>query len=136
MSKRMRLATTVAGFTALLAAAGPGSAEQKSMRPITLSQAYQKLAQQSDGPLPAGTKLINVKMLPGGTAVVNFSRQLRDNFHGGDSQELKAVNAIMQVAALYQGVRRVWVLVNGAPVDSLGGLLVIADPMTVTHSLQ
>ena len=86
-----------------------------------------------NSPLPAGTKLYGVQVVEG-LATVNFSRELRDNFHGGDSEEASAVSAILTAAGRDLDVKRVQILVEGRPVDSLGGLIETSQPLPVPRA--
>ena len=66
-----------------------------------------------------------------GLATVDFSRELKDNFHGGDTDEANAVNGILRALGRFPTVNRVQILVAGQPVESLGGMLVISQPLAV-----
>jgi len=81
-------------------------------------------------PLPKGTKLLSLRVAAG-LATVNFSRELVDNFAGGDSAETRAVNSILRTLGQFPTVSRVQIQVVGQPIDSLGGLLALSDPLPV-----
>ena len=81
-------------------------------------------------PLPAGTRLQSINIMDG-LATVNFSHELKDNFHGGDTDEANAVNSVLRAMGQYPTVSRVQILVAGQPIESLGGTLVIAKPLAV-----
>lgn len=83
-----------------------------------------------NSPMPAGTKLESVNIADG-LATVDFSHQLKDNFHGGDTDEANAVNGILRALGQFPTVNRVQILVAGQPVESLGGMLVISQPLNV-----
>lgn len=86
-----------------------------------------------DSPLPAGTKLYGIQVVEG-LATVNFSRELRDDFHGGDTEEASAVSAILTAAGQDPDVNRVQILVEGRAVDSLGGLIETSQPLPVPRT--
>lgn len=98
--------------------------------PAPAQDALIALAARPDSPLPSGTKLLSIR-LANGLATADFSRELRDNFTGGDSGETRTVNAILSTLGRFPTVNRVQILVEGQPVDSLGGLLSLSDPLPV-----
>ena len=77
-----------------------------------------------------GTKLESINIADG-TATLDFSRELVANFHGGDTDEANAVNGILKTMGQFPTVNKVQMLVAGRPVESLGGMLVISQPLTV-----
>ena len=92
--------------------------------------ALNALLSRPNSPLPAGTRLLSVKAVDG-LATVNLSHELRDNFTGGDSGETRAVNSLLRILGRFETVSRVQVLVEGKPIDSLGGPLEISGPLPV-----
>jgi len=98
--------------------------------PAPAQEALNALATRPDSPLPSGTKLLSVRVT-NGLAMTNFSHELRDNFTGGDSGETRTVNAILSTLGRFPTISRVQLLVEGKPVDSLGGLLSLSDPLPV-----
>ena len=98
--------------------------------PAPAQAALNSLCVQSDGPLPTGTRLLSVR-LADGLATVNFSHELRDNFPGGDSAETRAVNSVLRTLGQFPTITRVQLLVEGEPIDSLGGLLELTNPLPV-----
>lgn len=108
--------------------------------PSTLSQtqapaqyALNHLVVSPNSPLPVGTRLRSVTVTDG-LATADFNRALKDNFHGGDTEEAQAVNAILRTLGQFPTVNRVQILVDGRRVDSLGGLIVISDPLPVIRA--
>jgi len=101
--------------------------------PAPAQSALNALAARPDSPLPAGTRLLSVRIVDG-LATADFSRELRDNFSGGDSGETRTVNAILGTLGKFLTISRVQLLVQGKPVDSLGGLLALADPLPVIRT--
>lgn len=96
----------------------------------TPTEAINALIAAPTSPLPAGTQLRSVRVADG-LATVDFSRALSENFQGGDSQEVAAVNSILRALGRFPNISRVQILVAGRPIESLGGLLVISDPLPV-----
>lgn len=96
--------------------------------PTPAQDALLALAARPDSPLPPGTQLLSVRVASG-LATADFSRELRDNFIGGDSGETHTVNAILSTLGKFPTISRVQLLVQGKPVDSLGGLLALSDPL-------
>jgi len=88
------------------------------------------LIQSPKSPLPAGTRLLDIR-LNNGLATVNFSREFQKDFHGGDMQEAQAVNSILMTLGQFSTINQVQILVEGAPIDSLGGHFEISSPIPV-----
>lgn len=101
--------------------------------PAPAQAALTALADRPDSPLPSGTKLLSIRIADG-LATANFSHELRDNFTGGDSGETHTVNAILSALGQFPTISRVQILVEGKPIDSLGGLLSLSDPLPVIRS--
>ncbi len=101
--------------------------------PAPAQEALAALAVQPDSPLPSGTKLLSIR-IGDGLVTANFSHELRDNFTGGDSGETHTVNAILRTLGQFPTISRVQILVEGKPVDSLGGLLSLSDPLPVIRT--
>jgi len=101
--------------------------------PAPAQSALSALAARPDSPLPAGTRLLSVR-IANGLATADFSRELRDNFSGGDSGETRTVNAILSTLGKFPTISRVQLLVQGKPVDSLGGLLALSGPLPVIRT--
>jgi len=98
--------------------------------PAPAQDALNALIARADSPLPPSTKLLSVRVA-NGLATVDFSREMRDNFTDGDSGETRTVNAILSTLGRFPTISRVQILVEGQPVDSLGGLLSLPDPLPV-----
>ena len=98
--------------------------------PAPAQNALNSLTGRADSPLPSGTKLLSIR-LADGLATVDFSQELRDNFTGGDSDETHTVNAILRTLGQFPTIDRVQLLVDGKPLDSLGGLLDLSSPLPV-----
>ncbi len=98
--------------------------------PAPAQSALTSLLAQPNGPLPPGTKLLFLRIADG-LATVNFSHELQDNFSGGDTAETRAVNSVLRTLGQFPTISRVQMLVEGRPINSLGGLLVLSDPLPV-----
>lgn len=80
--------------------------------------------------LPPGTRLRQAFVLEDGTAYLDFSSELSDNLGGGSQQELLAVYSIIDSVALnVREVRRVGILINGQPIETLNGHLDLRRPL-------
>ena len=108
----------------------PLQADPAAKSSAPAQEALSSLAASPASPLPTGTQLRSVNISEG-LATADFSRQLRDNFHGGDTQESQTVNAILRTLGQFPTVNKVQILVDGQHIDSLGGLIVISDPLPV-----
>lgn len=108
----------------------------KTAEPGTLAK--QVLAELVAGPqgagkvraLPEGTALRQVYLTPDGTAFADFGPELRSGLGGGSAAELMAVYAVVQsLATNVPGVRKVAILIDGTPVDTLNGHLDLTRPL-------
>jgi spore germination protein GerM len=79
-------------------------------------------------PLPKGTRLISAEV-KGDTAYLNFSRELKENFSGGSTNEMLVVYGIVNTACSINGIKRVQILVEGKIIESIGGHLEIMEPL-------
>ena len=86
--------------------------------------------------LPPGTQLRQVYVLDDGTAFVDFTADLERGLGGGSSEELYTVYSIINSVALnIPEIRRVGILINGEPVDTLNGHLDLRRPLTPDVSI-
>ena len=80
--------------------------------------------------LPPGTRLRQAFVLENGTAYLDFSAELSESLGGGSQQELLAVYSIIDSVALnVSEVRRVGILINGQPIETLNGHLDLRRPL-------
>lgn len=79
---------------------------------------------------PKGTRLLRVER-QGETLVLDFSRELTTNFAGGSDEEAGIINALTRTAQGFPGVRKLQILVEGRPVESIGGHIDISAPIGV-----
>lgn len=79
--------------------------------------------------IPRGTKLLGFEVKDG-TAFANFSKELVDNFEGGQSSEEMLVGAIVKTLTQFKDVKQVQILVDGKKIDSIGDHLDVSEPLT------
>jgi len=84
--------------------------------------------QKVSSPLPKGSRLLSAEV-KGDTAYINFSKELRDNFAGGSTNEMLVIYGIVNTACSLRGINRVQILIEGQAIDSLGGHLDISRPL-------
>jgi hypothetical protein len=86
--------------------------------------------------LPPGTQLRQVYVLEHGTAYVDFSNDLKQGMSGGSAEELATVYSIVNSVALnIPEIRRVGILIEGQPVDTLNGHLDLRRPLPPDTSI-
>ncbi|MEN3001332.1 MAG: GerMN domain-containing protein [Armatimonadota bacterium] len=90
-------------------------------------EAFEQLIQQTPV-FPKGARLLSAT-LRNGTLELNFSADLVQNFEGGSDMEAALVNAITRTASSFPSVQKVQILVEGKPVESIGGHLDISQPL-------
>lgn len=83
-----------------------------------------------ENPLPEGTRLLGLSVESDGTAVVNFSREIRDNFQGGAEAEALLIEAIVKTLTHFPEIRRVRILVEGQAVESIGGHISLEEALS------
>jgi hypothetical protein len=87
--------------------------------------------------LPADTVLRGAYLLPDGTALVDLGGPtLTNGWPVGSHQELMAVYSVVQtVTANFGEAKRVRVLLNGAPAETLGGHIALTRSLVPAPSL-
>jgi spore germination protein GerM len=87
--------------------------------------------------LPADTVLRGAYLLPDGTAFVDLGGQtLSQGWPAGSHEELMAVYAIVQtVTSNFPEAKKVRVLVNGTPAETLAGHIALDKPLVPMGSL-
>jgi len=80
-------------------------------------------------PIPEGTKLLGLKV-KNGLASVNLSKEFRDNFTGGSEGESLTISSILRTLGQFPEIKRVHILVEGKPLDTLGHLD-LSEPLDV-----
>lgn len=78
--------------------------------------------------LPPGTSLNGIK-IEGGTATVDFSKELKTGHKGGSSGEMVTVSSIVNTLTQFPAVQRVQILIDGSKVETLAGHLDISGPL-------
>ena len=84
--------------------------------------------------IPAGTKLLGLHVKDG-IAYADFSREIRDNFSGGATNEELLVNSIVHTLTQFKDVEKVQLLVEGKRIESLGGHLDVSSPISGDSAL-
>jgi germination protein M len=92
--------------------------------------ALNAMAEGDDAPLPKGTKALSVK-IEGDLATVDLSKEFKDNFSGGTTEEAQTINAVVNTLGQFGGVKKVQFLVEGQKLESLGGGQELTDPLPV-----
>lgn len=89
------------------------------------------------GLIPDGTKLRKPIRVEGEVAVVDLSKEFLENFNGGSDQEALTLNAIAHTLVTNSGskVKRVRILVEGEPVETLGGHFDLSEPIRADSTL-
>ena len=77
-----------------------------------------------------GTRLRQAYVLENGVAYLDFSQELTDGLGGGSMNELLTVYAIVDSVALgVQEIKRVAILINGRPIETMNGHLDLRGPL-------
>lgn len=84
-----------------------------------------------ESPIPPNTKLIGLSVHQG-LAMANFSSELVDSFVGGAQLESHLLNSIVNTLTEFTEIERVQILVNGEAVESIGGHMESAQPLSRT----
>ena len=86
---------------------------------------------------PDDTVLRAAYLLPDGTVVIDLGGQtLTDGWSTGTHQELMAIYSLVQTLATnFSEARRVRILVNGTPSETLGGHVWLGRPLVPVQSL-
>jgi len=88
----------------------------------------------NDTLLPEGSELINAYYTPRGTLYLNWNRTLVTGFRGGAGRERQLISSIVLTAAdNLPDVTQVSLLVEGAPIETIGGHYEIQTPLTVAE---
>jgi spore germination protein GerM len=80
--------------------------------------------------LPKGTKLRRLK-IDGTTALLDLSKELKENFSGGDKAEQLLINALTATAGQLPGIEKVQIFIEGLAVETLGGTQSLLEPLAV-----
>jgi len=78
--------------------------------------------------IPKKTKLHSVTVTDG-TATVDFSKELQQNFSGGSTGEEMLVGSIVDTLTEFPEVEKVRILIDGAKVETLSGHMDLSEPI-------
>ena len=95
------------------------------------TEVFETLIRES-GVFPKGARLLGATIRDG-MLQLNFSPELTQNFEGGSDDEAALVNAITSTAGSFPNVERVQILVDGKPVESLGGHIDLSHALPVSR---
>ncbi len=104
----------------------------------TLGQIKQLVEELMRGPnavlvrtIPEGTKLNSVYLLPDGTLVIDFSREIQTLHTGGTTGQILTVYSIVNSLTMnFSQVETVQILIDGDEVETLVGHLDLEQPLT------
>lgn len=89
-------------------------------------------AKGNAGLLPEGTELLETYWTERGTLYLDWSRSLVSEFRGGSERERQLIASIVRTAGdNLPGVERVMILVEGSPVETIGGHFDTLSPLDV-----
>lgn len=84
--------------------------------------------------LPEGAEVINAYYTSRGTLYLNWNRALVQGFRGGSGRERRLITSIVLTAAdNLPDVSQVALLVEGAPVETIGGHYDVLTPLVVSE---
>jgi germination protein M len=95
------------------------------------TEVFETLIRES-GVFPKGARLLGATIRDG-TLQLNFSPELTQNFEGGSDDEAALVNAITSTAGSFPNIVRVQILVDGKPIESLGGHIDLLQAIPVSR---
>jgi len=85
-----------------------------------------------ESPFPEGVELLNAYYTSRGSLYLDWNRALVQGFHGGTAQESEILRSILMTAAdNLPDVQEVDLLVEGSPVETIGGHFDVMRPMSV-----
>jgi spore germination protein GerM len=86
--------------------------------------------------LPSNLRILGVKVR-GNVAQIDFGNELKGSAPSGSAGEMTAVYSIVDTVTVnFPQIKAVQLLVEGAPVDSLGGHLDLKDPLPPDYTLE
>jgi spore germination protein GerM len=86
--------------------------------------------------VPSGTLLRQAYVLDNGVAYLDFTGDLADGIGGGSMQELLTIYAIIDSVALnVDEIKRIGILIEGEPVETLNGHVDLRRPLPPDRSL-
>lgn len=85
-----------------------------------------------DSPFPEGVELLNAYYTPRGILYLDWNRVLVQGFRGGTGRERQILGSIVLTAAEnLPDVKEVAVLVEGTPIETIGGHFDVLRPLNV-----
>jgi Sporulation and spore germination len=85
-----------------------------------------------ESPFPEGVELLNAYYTSRGSLYLDWNRALVQGFHGGTEQESQILRSILLTAAdNLPDVQEVEILVEGSPIETIGGHFDAMRPMSV-----
>jgi len=84
--------------------------------------------------LPAGTRLLDINIKPDGTCIVDFNSRIREV--SGSKAEALAIYSVVNTLSQFPTIKRVSFMVEGEPVESVGGYISTAEAVTADYSLS
>jgi spore germination protein GerM len=88
-------------------------------------------------PFPLETKLRELFITPEGIAYVDFSREIQDRHPSGSSAEIATVYSVVNSLAYnFKNVKKVFILVDGGEVETLGGHIDLSRPFLPRFDLN
>lgn len=109
--------------------AGQRGAEA-ALREMTIG----KVPRRCSRPLPAGTRVLGVHVSRG-VATADFSGEFVSRFLGGADNEGVVVYSVVNTLTSLSGIDRVRILVEGKPIESIGGHLDVSGPLRADDEL-
>ena len=108
--------------------------QEKSTLKEEASEAVIELIKGPEGKLlrtlPPRTKLLNLQISDGGLAKVDFNQALSKDHPGGSSAEMMTVYSVVNSLSLnFPQIKRVQILIDGKPVDTITGHLSLKQPI-------
>ena len=85
-------------------------------------------------PLPEGTRVLGLQVSHG-AATANFSSEFVSRFAGGTDNEAVVVYSVVNTLTSLPGIDRVRILVEGKPIESVGGHLDVSGPLRADNEL-
>lgn len=99
--------------------------------PNPYADAIEYLLKNASG-FPKNTRLLSAKR-EGNTLVLDFSKEFVEGFEGGSDDEAAVINALARTAGSFPDVERIRLLVEGKPIESLGGHIDTSEPIAVVR---
>lgn len=84
--------------------------------------------------IPNGTKLLDIK-IENGTATVNFSKEFKENHHGGSTGEAMTINSIVDTLTEFPSIKQVKFLIEGKEEETLAGHVIFNQPFTRNENI-